>query len=290
MFRAPTPIPRRPLNTTSPLMGFLTAMGTPPSPSINTITTTTLPEMKITPLPRTLYPTPTTYSASDFTRHDPSPDPLFYSSPRFVQHIDHAAISSLKAYYASVIKPHHHVLDVCSSWTSHLPDALKGNLGSCTGVGLNEAEMRQNEWLTAVLLRDLNAIHTSAEAAHLPQSSGPGTAHADAKLLLPEIESATLDVVICNLSIDYLVHPIAVLVEVRRCLKPGGTAHLAFSNRYFPTKVIGRWLGMGDAERRRWVGGYFFAVGGFVGVEECVLRDGRDGGDPLFVVRAKREG
>lgn len=208
-----------------------------------------------------------------------------------MQHIDHTALSRLKDYYAAVIKPRDHVLDICSSWTSHLPDGLKGNLGSCTGVGLNEVEMRQNAWLTAVLVRDLNDVATDAEGTRSTERSEPGTAKTDAApLLLPEIGSATLDVAICNLSIDYLIHPLAVLAEVRRGLKPGGTAHLAFSNRCFPTKVIGRWLQMGDAERRRWVGGYFWAVGGFEAVEECVLGDGRDGGDPLFVVRARREG
>src|SRR5450756_1803550 len=76
---------------------------------------------KINALPRSLYPTPLTYTPADFRRQDESSDSEWYAQPRFVQHIDDSAIASLKSYYNAVIKPNHSVLDLCSSWVSHLP-------------------------------------------------------------------------------------------------------------------------------------------------------------------------
>ena len=68
---------------------------------------------------------------------------------------------------------------------------------------------------------------------------------------------------------------------------------MAFSNRCFPTKVIGKWMGMSDEERRRWVGGYFWASGGWEDVKEVILKEQRGGflsgyEDPLYVVRGRK--
>jgi hypothetical protein len=53
-----------------------------------------------------------------------SPDTDFYSAPRFVTHIDDYAINALTKYYASVFpasnSPGVVILDMCSSWVSHL--------------------------------------------------------------------------------------------------------------------------------------------------------------------------
>jgi SAM-dependent methyltransferase len=169
------------------------------------------------------------------------------------------------------------VVDLCSSWTSHLPEGLRGRLASCVGYGLNGREMEANEHLTGFWVKDLNVKKRKVEGGSEREEQ-----------LLREVADGTIDVVICNVSVDYLVEPLEVLEEVKRCLKVGGTAHMAFSNRCFPTKVIGRWLKMRDEERRRWVGSYFWAVGGFEDVEEVILKDGRDWNDPLFVVKAKK--
>jgi hypothetical protein len=39
-----------------------------------------------------------------------------------------------------------------------------------------------------------------------------------------------------------------VFKEVHRCLKPGGTAIMSFSNRCFPTKAIAIWSQTGDLD------------------------------------------
>lgn len=231
---------------------------------------TATPKLKINPLPRSLYPTTICYKPLDFTRQDESSDAAWYSQPRFVQHIDDGAISALKSYYSDIIKPNHSILDLCSSWVSHLPTALKPNV--MVGIGMNAQELQKNPHLTKYLVKDLNAT---------PE--------------LSEVENEIVDVVMCNVSVDYLVKPIEVFGEMRRVLKPGGTAHMAFSNRCFPTKVIHPWIDMSDEDRRRWIGGYFHASGGWEDVEEVILKEGKGGfwggyEDPLYVVRGRKSG
>eukprot|EP00966_Prymnesium_polylepis_P080727 1870602-Prymnesium_polylepis.1 len=46
------------------------------------------------------------------------------------------------------------VLDLCSSWISHLPSQLE--LGRVAGLGMNEAELSRNERLTERMVQDLN--------------------------------------------------------------------------------------------------------------------------------------
>jgi SAM-dependent methyltransferase len=139
------------------------------------------------------------------------------------------------------------------------------------GYGMNAAELARNQHLTTHFVKDLNVSPS-----------------------LNEVEDGTVDVVICNVSVDYLVKPIDVFREFRRILKVGGTAHMAFSNRCFPTKVIGKWIGLSDEERRKWVGGYFWASGGWKDVEEVILKESMTGfmgmswEDPLYVVRARK--
>jgi hypothetical protein len=57
-----------------------------------------------------------------FEKMDPSPDAEFYSFPRFVTHIDDGAIAVVTQVYRERLPPGGKVLDLMSSWVSHLPD------------------------------------------------------------------------------------------------------------------------------------------------------------------------
>ena len=141
------------------------------------------------------------------------------------------------------------------------------------GYGMNASELERNSHLTNYFVKDLNVDPS-----------------------LKEVDDESVDVVICNVSVDYLVKPLDVFWEMRRVLKVGGTAHMAFSNRYFPTKVIRKWMGGSDEDRRKWVGGYYWVSGGWKDVEEVILKEGSSGfigmggEDPLYVVRGTKEG
>lgn len=56
-----------------------------------------------------------------FERADNNPDEDFYIAPRLVAHIDPETISALTAFYRVFIPAHSNVLDLMSSWISHLP-------------------------------------------------------------------------------------------------------------------------------------------------------------------------
>ncbi|KAG9850136.1 hypothetical protein KCU63_g9190, partial [Aureobasidium melanogenum] len=81
------------------------------------------------------------YVQADFKRMDESPDNSFYSDSRFVTHIDDAAIASLRRYYDTVLPRKGLILDLCSSWISHYPQAVEkaaaeGEL-KVVGLGMN---------------------------------------------------------------------------------------------------------------------------------------------------------
>lgn len=238
-------------------------------------------------LPRHLYENPIRLTASQLQRQDERPDTTHYAQPRMVHHIDDGAIAALNAYYSSVIKASDTVLDFCSSWTSHLADDLAPK--TLIGYGLNATELQANDKLTSYYVKDLNASPTEAKSK-LPRA------------IFDAIPGQSVDVAICNLSVDYLARPLETFRDVERVLKPGCWAHFAFSNRCFPTKVVRGWLtdASSDEERRRWVGRYFWgawgeAAGvprgeglGWAEVEEVVLLDGRDFADPMYVVRGRK--
>jgi hypothetical protein len=166
------------------------------------------------------------FGPAELARYDEAPDTEFYSAPRFVTHIDDAAINALTAYYAKAFpasgRSDTALLDICSSWISHYPAGYTA--GRISGLGMNEAELKRNSILNDYVVADLNATP---------------------KLPYPD---NTFDVVTNAVSVDYLTKPLQVMQEVQRVLKPGGLALMSFSNRCFPTKAIAIWTSTGDLD------------------------------------------
>ncbi len=155
-----------------------------------------------------------------FDRQDESPDPAFYVVPRLLTHIDDGAIEAVGLLYEELGvdgsgPPGGHVLDLMSSWISHLRTAP----AELTVLGLNEAELDANPMATARVVQDLNVEPTLPFAA------------------------ATFSAATCCVSVDYLTRPIEVFREVVRVLRPGAPFVITFSNRCFPTKAIPRVAG-----------------------------------------------
>ena len=59
--------------------------------------------------------------AEFFQRVDESDDAAFYAEPRLVTHIDDATIAALTQVYREELPAGGVVLDLMSSWISHLP-------------------------------------------------------------------------------------------------------------------------------------------------------------------------
>jgi SAM-dependent methyltransferase len=198
-----------------------------------------------------------------FDRADESPDSLFYRMPRFVTHIDDAAIAAVTQLYREHLPPGGALLDLMSSWVSHLPPEARYR--RVVGLGMNAEELAANPRLDEWVVQDLN------EDPRLPwpdQAFDAGT--------------------IC-VSVDYLTRPVEVLRECGRVLAPGGPLVITFSNRCFPTKVIAGWLSLDDEGHQHLVERYFEAAGNWTGIER-LDRSPADGGDPLYAVVARSAG
>ena len=73
---------------------------------------------------------------------DGEDDAVFYRDPRFVHHLDEAFRARLTALYREQIPPCATVLDLMSSWVSHLPDEIRYE--RVIGHGLNAQELAAN--------------------------------------------------------------------------------------------------------------------------------------------------
>ena len=195
-------------------------------------------------------------------REDESDDSLFYAGPRLVTHIDDATIAALTQVYRERLPPSAAVLDLMSSWVSHLPEAVV--YSRVAGLGMNRAELEANPRLHDFAVHDLNATPT-----------------------LPYPDES-FDAVLNAVSVQYLTRPVEVFAEVARVLRPGREHLVAVSHRVFPTKAIALFLTIPPEERPGVVAVYFRRSGAFD--EPTLLDRSPPGADPLWVVCAVRRG
>lgn len=186
------------------------------------------------------------FSGTPFARTDESPDNRFYEKPRFVNHIDDRAIQTLSDLYGTLLKPGTKVLDLMSSWTSHMPADLR--LERLAGLGMNQAELKANPSLSDYVVQDLN------ENPRLPFGEGE------------------FDAVLCALSVEYLIRPFEIFQEANRVLKPGGAFIVSFSNRWFPPKSVKIWQEIHEFERMGLVLEYFMESGRFTDLSTFSMR------------------
>ncbi|MCH9036986.1 MAG: methyltransferase type 11, partial [Chloroflexi bacterium] len=82
------------------------------------------------------------FSSDHYRREDDAPDPYFYSQPRLVVHIDDCAIEAIGEFFAEYLPEAGWILDLMSSWRSHMPEGFSGR--KLVGLGLNGIEMVEN--------------------------------------------------------------------------------------------------------------------------------------------------
>jgi SAM-dependent methyltransferase len=196
-----------------------------------------------------------------FTKSDPNDDAAFYNQPRLVNHIDKAAVAAISAFYGEHLPPEGRILDLMSSWVSHVPSSI---VGEWVGHGMNAAELAANTRLSDWIVRDLNAQPT-----------------------LP-FDTESFDAAVCCVGVQYLQQPDAVFAEVARVLRPGSPCIVSFSNRCFPTKAVAVWRALDGAGHGELVTMYLKRCG-FERVATHVLRDGATS-DPLTAVIGYRTG
>jgi SAM-dependent methyltransferase len=202
-------------------------------------------------------------------KQDESNDALFYAQPRFVHHLDGAFRARLTALYRERLAPESTVLDLMSSWVSHLPENV--SYREVIGHGMNAEELAANPRLNRHWLQNLNEDQT---------------------LPLP---SASVDAALIVAGWQYLQQPEAVAVELLRVLRPGGQLIVAFSNRMFPTKAPLAWLEGNDRDRLSSVARILLCQGWELDqlLSEATQAEGPLGwigakGDPFFAVIARK--
>jgi SAM-dependent methyltransferase len=168
-------------------------------------------------------PAVTYFQATGFDRQDAADDAVFYAQPRLTHHLDATCRAAISELYRRFLRPGQRVLDLMSSWASHLPESPTDL--RVAGLGMNATELAANPRLSELVVQDLNV------AAELPWSD------------------AIFDVVVCSASIEYLLNPAEVMAQVRRVLKPGGVCVVTFSDRWFPGKAIKVWSELHPFER-----------------------------------------
>lgn len=202
---------------------------------------------------------------------DDTDDLLFYDSPRLVTHVDQGFIDSLTDLYREQLKANTRILDLMSSWVSHLPEEMQ--FAHVEGHGMNEGELAKNLRLDHYFVKNLNQ---------------------DPKLPL---QNENFDAVLITVSVQYLQYPEAILSEIHRILKPQGVVIISFSNRMFYQKAIAAWRDGTDTDRVNLVRNYFQSVNGFATPKMIVHQSplpgflqmlGLAGGDPFYALVAHK--
>lgn len=201
---------------------------------------------------------------------DGSDDDFFYDYPRFVTHVDAGFIAQLTELYGELLQPDSRVLDLMSSWVSHLPDMTFAHV---EGHGLNQEELAKNPRLDHYFVQNLNRD---------PQ--------------LP-LEDGSFDAVLIAVSVQYLQYPEAIFTEIQRVLTPGGFCVVSFSNRMFYQKAIAAWRDSSDGAHIRLVKSYFEKTPGF-GEPQAIAKTadtlgflrilGIGSSDPFYAVIAQK--
>lgn len=191
-----------------------------------------------------------------FAKLDPADDADFYTPERLVTHIDERAIAALTAFYRLTLPAGGVILDLMSSWVSHLPPEVA--YAEVIGLGMNATELAANPRLTRWWIQNIN------QDPHLP------------------LDEAGLDAATICVSVQYLQRPLEVLSDLRRALRPGAPVVISFSNRCFPTKAVAVWRAL-DAQGHANLVALYLREAGFETIEVHPLLTAR-GGDPLTVV------
>ncbi len=202
---------------------------------------------------------------------DDTDDTDFYAIPRLVTHVDQGFIDQLMELYREQLTPNTRILDLMSSWVSHLPDDMEFDY--VEGHGMNREELANNPRLDHYFVQNLN--------------QNPK---------LPQLDH-NFDAVLITVSVQYLQYPEAVFAEICRILKPGGKVIVSFSNRMFYQKAIAAWRDNSETGRVELAKGYIKSVPSFSNPQVVATESsipswlqmlGLAGGDPFYAVIAEK--
>jgi len=166
-------------------------------------------------------------STYDRNKSDISDDGIFYQQPRFVHHLSDSFRTRLTNLYTEYLLKHYIILDLMSSWVSHLPPNIKYK--KVIGHGMNQAELSSNERLDWFFVQNLN------KKQNMP------------------IEDSSVDVGLIVAGWQYLQYPEKVSLELSRVIKSDSLLIISFTNRAFWTKAPNIWTYSSEEKRIEYV-------------------------------------
>ncbi len=174
-------------------------------------------------------------SISDREKLDIADDKIFYQQPRYVHHLSASFRTRLTKLYSEYLLNHHVILDLMSSWVSHLPSNIRYK--KVIGHGMNEAELGSNKRLDKFWVQNLN------KTQKMP------------------IEDSTIDVGLIVAGWQYLQYPEKVSLELSRIIKSDSLLLISFTNRAFWTKAPNIWTYSSEEKRIEYVNNVLTANG-----------------------------
>ena len=194
-----------------------------------------------------------------FGKQDTGDDLAFYAPPRLVTHIDEGATAALTNFYRLMLPEGGRVIDLMSSWVSHLPtDSVYAEV---VGHGMNAEELAANPRLDRWFVQNLNRDP-----------------------MLP-LGDRYFDAALCCVGVQYLQQPSQVFTDIRRTLVPGAPFIVSFSNRCFLMKAVAIWRAL-DTNGHAALIKLYLERAGFNDVRVDLLADGRSS-DPLAAVTGR---
>ncbi len=174
-------------------------------------------------------------SINDRAKVDVADDKIFYQQPRYVHHISESFRKRLTNLYSTYLHKHQVILDLMSSWVSHLPTDIK--FKKVIGHGMNEAELITNQRLDRFWIQNLN------HSQNMP------------------IENSSIDAGLIVAGWQYLQYPEKVALELSRIIKTDSLLIISFTNRAFWTKAPNIWTYSSEDRRIEYVTGVLMSNG-----------------------------
>ena len=166
-------------------------------------------------------------SIKDRVKIDIADDQIFYQQPRFVHHLSDSFRSRLTNLYCEYLPNYFVILDLMSSWVSHLPSNIR--FKKVIGHGMNEAELTSNKRLDSFWVQNLN------NTQNMP------------------LEDSSIDAGLIVAGWQYLQYPEKVSLELSRIIKSDSLLIISFTNRAFWSKAPNIWTYSSEEKRIEYV-------------------------------------
>ncbi|MBW3042003.1 class I SAM-dependent methyltransferase [Prochlorococcus marinus] len=166
-------------------------------------------------------------SSIDRMKMDINNDQIFYQHPRYVHHLSEPFRNRLTKLYSEYLSNEDIILDLMSSWVSHLPYNIR--FKKVIGHGMNKSELSANKRLDCFWVQNFN------QSQNIP------------------LDDSSVDIGLIVAGWQYLQYPEKVSLELSRIIKSHSLLIISFTNRAFWSKAPNIWCNSSEEERIEYV-------------------------------------